>query len=129
MNPAFSSQAIKGMFPIMVDEAKIFVKYLKGLVDKSSDPVDINNVLQQVTLVCTGNLILQRRTNYFYQDVIMKTAFGYQISAVGNTSSKDLYIIQESFEESSKRSQSPLRRMLNPWSKINDTFYRYRLQR
>ena len=58
MNPAFSSQAIKGMFPIMVDEAKIFVKYLKGLVDKSSDPIDINNVLQQVTLVRPVNLIL-----------------------------------------------------------------------
>jgi hypothetical protein len=52
MNPAFSSQAIKGMFPIMVDEAKIFVKYLNSLVDNNaSDPVDISNVLQQVTLV------------------------------------------------------------------------------
>lgn len=52
MNPAFSSQAIKGMFPIMVDEAKIFVDYLKSVVSKNaSDPIDINNVLQQVTLV------------------------------------------------------------------------------
>jgi hypothetical protein len=36
----------------MVDEAKIFVKYLNSLVDNNaSDPVDISNVLQQVTLV------------------------------------------------------------------------------
>lgn len=55
MNPAFSSQAIKGMFPIMVDEAKIFVNYLDGLVEKNpTKSIDINNVLQQVTLVCEG---------------------------------------------------------------------------
>jgi len=43
------------MFPIMVDEAKIFVNYLDGLVEKNpTKSIDINNVLQQVTLVCEG---------------------------------------------------------------------------
>jgi hypothetical protein len=53
----------------------------------------------------------------------MKTAFGYNINAVGNTSSKDLAIIQEGLDEATRRARSILR-LLNPWSKMIEMRYR-----
>lgn len=50
MNPMFSTTAIRGMFPLMVEELAELTQYLLAH-DSTKDAININEVLQKVALV------------------------------------------------------------------------------
>eukprot|EP00029_Vermamoeba_vermiformis_P013765 TRINITY_DN8693_c0_g1_i1.p1 TRINITY_DN8693_c0_g1~~TRINITY_DN8693_c0_g1_i1.p1 ORF type:complete len:500 (-),score=124.07 TRINITY_DN8693_c0_g1_i1:58-1524(-) len=97
MNPMFSVSAIRGMYPLMIDELKQLTAFLNKRDESQS--ININEILQKVAL-----------------DVLTAAAFGVNYGALYGANKDAIDAMSQLLHHVELRSMDPLGHRLNPFA-------------
>ncbi len=115
MNPMFSTTAIKGMYPLMVEELSALKKYLLEH-DSTKTPININDILQKVALVSSFiiEIICWSLVDTCHsQDILTSAAFGVNYHALHGANKDALEAMSMLLHEVERRSVNPIGHRLN----------------